>query len=122
MESNPEAPYDYEAVLLRILPKASANRQWRVYPLVRRIHTEQAKLPPRQEFTIKSVDEIFGLRLDNYSQVLLNNYCPGYSGYFPIRVPADGNCLFNAISVVLCGNVNLATQLRVRTLNGCITF
>ena len=30
-------------------------------------------------------------------------------------VPADGNCLFNALSVAMVGNVSLATELRVQT-------
>ena len=39
----------------------------------------------------------------------------GINGRIPAAVPADGNCLFNALSVAHVGNVSLATELRVRT-------
>ena len=39
----------------------------------------------------------------------------GIPGRMAAAVPADGNCLFNALSVAIVGNVSLATELRVRT-------
>ena len=39
----------------------------------------------------------------------------GIPGRMPAAVPANGNCLFNALSVAIAGNISLATELRVRT-------
>ena len=36
-------------------------------------------------------------------------------GRLPLKTRGDGNCLFNAISLVLFGNEEAATELRVRT-------
>ena len=33
---------------------------------------------------------------------------------FPIRVPADGNCFFHAMSMAAVGNTSLATEIRLR--------
>ena len=33
----------------------------------------------------------------------------------PVRTGGDGNCLFNAASIAICGNQSLASELRLRT-------
>jgi len=33
----------------------------------------------------------------------------------PGRVPSDGNCLFNSLSVLVCGDTDSATEIRHRT-------
>ena len=38
----------------------------------------------------------------------------GIQGRVPVAVSADGNCLFNAISVLLIGNESIAQELRFR--------
>ena len=35
--------------------------------------------------------------------------------WIALQTTGDGNCLFNAVSISLCGNESLATELRVRT-------
>lgn len=35
-------------------------------------------------------------------------------GFVPRRVQADGNCLYNSVSVLLCGDEHLSTELRVK--------
>ncbi len=39
----------------------------------------------------------------------------------PHYVTGDGNCLFNSVSVVLCGNESIACELRVRTCVELVT-
>ena len=41
--------------------------------------------------------------------------CGGRLPRLPLKTRGDGNCLFNAISLVLFGNEEAATELRVRT-------
>lgn len=50
-----------------------------------------------------------------YSEILVLFLVGGINGRIPAAVPADGNCLFNTLSVAHVGNVSLATELRVRT-------
>jgi hypothetical protein len=41
---------------------------------------------------------------DNYSTDLLTKFCPFFpSGWFAARASADGNCLFNAASLLVTG-------------------
>ena len=35
--------------------------------------------------------------------------------FIPIKSTGDGNCLFNSVSIAICGSESLATELRVRT-------
>lgn len=49
-------------------------------------------------------------KVDSYSKSLLRD-----QPYDPISVSADGNCLFNSVSMFLAGNESLSTELRVRT-------
>ena len=53
--------------------------------------------------------------IDTVSHIIKEKY-----GIMPLRKPlfvsGDGNCLFNAVSVSLCGSQRLAAELRVRTV------
>ena len=44
-------------------------------------------------------------------------YCPEHvSGLVqPILTRGDGNCLFNALSIAICGNESLSIEIKVRT-------
>ena len=51
--------------------------------------------------------------IDAYAQRFIPNDVP--SDFVPIQCQANGNCLFNAISILLCGDETMASELRVRT-------
>ena len=42
------------------------------------------------------------------------NKCGGIRGRTPVEVPGDGDYFFHSLSVTLCGNTSLSTELRVR--------
>jgi len=52
--------------------------------------------------------------VDRISQEYLQKFGVNNFGD-PYKVSADGSCLFNAVSVFLCGTEQLSTELRVRT-------
>lgn len=47
-----------------------------------------------------------GLEIDNYALSLMPDDIP--DGTVPLVCKADGNCLFNAVSILLCGHESLA--------------
>ncbi|XP_076062750.1 uncharacterized protein LOC143037941 [Oratosquilla oratoria] len=53
---------------------------------------------------------------DSNAIELLAKCVGGVKKQTPVCVAGDGNCLFNSVSVALCGNKELATNLRVRTV------
>ena len=53
---------------------------------------------------------------DFYANFILHKYCPDSSNQTALSVSANGNCLFNAASVLLCGDEHMAMELRLRTL------
>ena len=48
--------------------------------------------------------------------VILNHYMPTdmKEFYVPVKTVGDGNCLYNAVSIILTGNEKLTTELRMR--------
>ena len=50
---------------------------------------------------------------DAYANKLLLTYDILYETGIALQTTGDGNCLFNAVSISLCGNKSLATELRV---------
>ena len=52
---------------------------------------------------------------DRVSKQILDSLNMSVAGRTPVYVSGDGNCLYNAISVGICGNESLSTELRVRT-------
>ena len=70
-------------------------------------------MPIRYEWPV--LNGVSDLREHGYSALLIRQYCPHVTKV-PVRVDGDGNCLFNSVSVTLCGNNSLATELRLRTV------
>ena len=52
---------------------------------------------------------------DRVSKQILDSLNMSVAGRTPIYVSGDGNCLYIAISVGICGNESLSAELRVRT-------
>ena len=62
-------------------------------------------------------DEVDG-EVDSVSLDILKRYQPVVlEDVYPARVAADGNCLYRAISKVICGNEALFILLRKRKIN-----
>ena len=55
--------------------------------------------------------------VDKTAQMLLPEKC---NGLFPILTKADGNCLYNAISLYYTGTYDLALELRIKVVNEII--
>jgi hypothetical protein len=51
--------------------------------------------------------------VDHYGKTFKPPDCP--DEYVPIKCTGNGNCLFNTVSILLCGNEGMAVELRVRT-------
>ena len=110
--------FDFRAALLRILPASSRPRK-RVFPLVRAITAEQVRISclskteiTRPQFRPGSELPLLCLNLMH----LLRKYCTELTGYQAVVTTGDGNCLFNSVSYLLCGQESLAAELRLRTL------
>ena len=70
---------------------------------------------PRTHYTKDILfDREAGLKSDPISVNILGKY-GGPADKIPVSTSPDGNCLFNSLSVALCGNESLASELRVRT-------
>ncbi|CAG2254986.1 unnamed protein product [Mytilus edulis] len=52
---------------------------------------------------------------DRVSRQILNEQSMIIKERNPVQVSTNGNCLFNSLSVDMCGNESLATRLRVLT-------
>lgn len=61
------------------------------------------------------------LKSDLISQDILSSLNLSIPGRRPIHVSGNGNCLFNSISIALCGSEKYATELRVRTCVELVT-
>ena len=53
-------------------------------------------------------------KIHQYSASVIEN-SRGSASRVPRYVTGDGNCLFNSVSVVICGNESMTCELRVRT-------
>jgi len=75
-------------------------------------------MPEKQEYKYTKCQYIKEpLSIDcSYSKLLLRQYCPHEDQYTPLFVTGDGNCLFHATSVLLCGSEEMSSELRLRTL------
>ena len=69
-------------------------------------------LTQRRDILYSSVDTLIA---DRVSEQIMEKYKISTDSKTPTHVTADGNCLFNALSVGLVGNESLASELRVRT-------
>lgn len=113
----PKSLFNFTAALHRILAPTSRPRK-RVLPLIPLIHAEQMRI------AYLSMDELqqplfvhghdFPVCL--YSQYLLRRFFPDLSTFSTLSTTADGNCLFNAVSILVGGNERLAPELRLRSL------
>ena len=54
-------------------------------------------------------------RIDNVALDLLRKYAPS-TKMIPLYASPDGHCLFHSMSILLCRNESLSTELRVRCL------
>lgn len=61
----------------------------------------------------ETLPSLHSIPVDTVSVMYIQNL--GLDFGTPIKVKADGNCLFNSISTLLFGNDNKATEIRVRT-------
>ena len=73
--------------------------------------TDKTVLSDRTDFTFSAGNVI----KDRISSSLLESLGTSLPGKSPISVSGDGNCLFNAISLALCGDEGLASEQRVKT-------
>ena len=81
------------------------------------------KLIPPVDNAVLELAEIISFPLDAYSFEILHEtpshgskgFCNVTTDFYPVTVPGDGNCLFNAVSFFLTGDMSLSAELRLRT-------
>ena len=72
---------------------------------------ERSRIPP---FIIPNTLSTSPKFVDGISQTYLQQ-CDILNFGTPYSVTADGSCMFNSVSLSLCGSEDMATELRVRT-------
>lgn len=70
----------------------------------------ESVVPMRKtDFMKKDVDDV------------VEKLLPDEERCFPIRCRGDGNCLYNSISPLICGNYDLVLELRLKTAREILT-
>jgi hypothetical protein len=72
---------------------------------------ERSHIPP---FVVPSYTSNLPKFVDRVSQTYLQQ-CDIHNFGVPFSVTANGNCMFYAVSLSLCGSQDMAIELRVRT-------
>ena len=104
--------FDYQQSLTRLSSYANRNL------LIEGVEVEKILL--RNEPLTQVIDDTnqiysaqSSLIEDSVSRQILDEHKMSVNNRKPIQVSMNGNCLFNALSVVLVGNESLALELKV---------
>ena len=104
----PVAAFDYKACLQRL---ASAHKQTDEAAILRELQSL-----PSPDPSIYASTSLQGLTKDDHSTSLLHQSFPDtFSDHIAVTTTGDGNCLFNAASLLITGSEVMANELRART-------
>lgn len=98
-----ESSYDYKASLLRLTVSRSSSEN-----LDEAVRLEHRLMPPASSYLYESMslsnNNNNWLREHSYTMQLLKRY-PETSDHLAVSTSPDGNCMFNAVSILISGDV-----------------